>query len=118
MGERIWIDREEVQRVITELPKMLSPEAHFGFNYEDDRTAARSWRLLHALYLPSRAFLSWIRMRSKSLCSAKEDGIASSARWRNRVPITPDREHESDRRQNGYGHESPDEIRNCILVPS
>jgi hypothetical protein len=37
MGVRIWIDREEVQRVITELPKRLPPETHFGFNYEDDR---------------------------------------------------------------------------------
>ena len=37
IGERIWIDREEVQRVITELPKRLPPEAHFGFNYEDDK---------------------------------------------------------------------------------
>jgi hypothetical protein len=37
MGERIWIDREEAQRVIAELPKRLSPEAHVGLNYEDDR---------------------------------------------------------------------------------
>jgi hypothetical protein len=37
MGERISIDREEVQRVISELPKRLPPEAHFGFNYEDNR---------------------------------------------------------------------------------
>jgi hypothetical protein len=35
-GERIWIDREEVQRVITELPKRLVPATHFGFNYEDN----------------------------------------------------------------------------------
>jgi hypothetical protein len=37
MGERIWIDREEVQRVISEPPERLSPEAHFGFNHEDDK---------------------------------------------------------------------------------
>lgn len=37
MGEKIWIDRDEVRRVISELPKRLPPEAHFGFNYEDDR---------------------------------------------------------------------------------
>ncbi len=37
IGERMWIDREEAQRVIAELPKRLSAEAHFGFNYEDDR---------------------------------------------------------------------------------
>ncbi len=42
MGERIWIEREEVQRVITELPKRLPPEAHFGFNYEDDRAWVRA----------------------------------------------------------------------------
>lgn len=36
-GEKIWIDRDELQRVIAELPKSLPPEAHWGFNYEDDR---------------------------------------------------------------------------------
>lgn len=36
-GERIWIDRDNVQRLIAELPKRLPPDAHFGFNYEDDR---------------------------------------------------------------------------------
>jgi ATP-dependent Clp protease ATP-binding subunit ClpA len=35
MGERIWIDRDDLQHVIAELH--LPPEAHFGFNYEDDR---------------------------------------------------------------------------------
>jgi hypothetical protein len=37
MGERIWIDRDDVQHLIAELPKRLPPDAHFGFNYEDDR---------------------------------------------------------------------------------
>jgi hypothetical protein len=37
MGERVWIDRDDVQRVIGELPRMLTPDAHFGFNYEEDR---------------------------------------------------------------------------------
>lgn len=37
MGERIWIDRHDLDRVIAEVPKRLAPESHFGFNYEDDR---------------------------------------------------------------------------------
>lgn len=36
-GERIWIDRDDVQHLIAELPKCLPPDAHFGFNYEGDR---------------------------------------------------------------------------------
>jgi hypothetical protein len=37
MGERIWIDRDDLLHVIAELPMSLPPDAHFGFNYEDDR---------------------------------------------------------------------------------
>jgi hypothetical protein len=37
MGERIWIDRDDLQHVIAELPMSLPPDAYFGFNYEDDR---------------------------------------------------------------------------------
>lgn len=37
MGERVWIDRGDAQRVIVELSKTLPRTAHFGFNYEDDR---------------------------------------------------------------------------------
>jgi ATP-dependent Clp protease ATP-binding subunit ClpA len=36
-GEKIWIDRDDVQHLIAELPKRLPPDAHFGFNYEGDR---------------------------------------------------------------------------------
>lgn len=36
-GERIWIDRDDVQHLIAELPKRLPPDGHFGFNYEADR---------------------------------------------------------------------------------
>jgi hypothetical protein len=31
----LWVDRDDLQHVIAELH--LPPEAHFGFNYEDDR---------------------------------------------------------------------------------
>ncbi|MDP9227238.1 MAG: hypothetical protein M3P18_25995 [Actinomycetota bacterium] len=35
MGERIWIDRDDLQQVLAGLH--LPPDAHFGFNYEVDR---------------------------------------------------------------------------------
>ncbi len=35
MGERIWIDRDDLQDVIAGLH--LPPDAHFGFNYENHR---------------------------------------------------------------------------------
>lgn len=35
MGERVWIERDDLQRVISKLH--LPPDAHFGFNYEGER---------------------------------------------------------------------------------
>jgi hypothetical protein len=37
IGKRVWLDRDQLQRVISEVPKKLPLEAHFGFNYEGER---------------------------------------------------------------------------------
>jgi len=67
MGERIWIDREEVQRVITELPKRLSPEAHFGFNYEDDRAWVVAEASVDLRSLVDDVLASWAPPRTSCL---------------------------------------------------
>jgi len=36
-GERVWFDRDKVSVVLERLREQLSPETHWGFNYEDDR---------------------------------------------------------------------------------
>jgi catechol 2,3-dioxygenase-like lactoylglutathione lyase family enzyme len=39
-GERVWFDRDQVQRVIDHLRAVLGPRTAWGFNYEGDRAWA------------------------------------------------------------------------------
>jgi hypothetical protein len=36
-GERVWIDREQVQAVVSYVGRHLPPDAVWGFNFEGDR---------------------------------------------------------------------------------
>lgn len=36
-GERVWFARDKVSVVLERVREPLSPETHWGFNYEDDR---------------------------------------------------------------------------------
>jgi Clp amino terminal domain, pathogenicity island component len=37
VGERVWVARDAMDRIIAEVPRRLPAGAHFGFNYEGDR---------------------------------------------------------------------------------
>jgi catechol 2,3-dioxygenase-like lactoylglutathione lyase family enzyme len=41
-GEEVWFDRDQVQTVIDHLRLHLSPDTHWGFNYEGDRAYVSS----------------------------------------------------------------------------
>jgi hypothetical protein len=40
IGEAVWFDRDDVMRVVLEVPKMLPPDAHFSWNVDGDRAWA------------------------------------------------------------------------------
>lgn len=42
VGEDVWFDRDQVQRVIDHLRQHLPPETYWGFNYEGDRAYVSS----------------------------------------------------------------------------
>jgi hypothetical protein len=42
VGERVWFDRTQTQRVLELVGKPISPGTFWGFNYEDHRAWIRS----------------------------------------------------------------------------